>query len=280
MNRKFYVSGLLAVMLCAGTVCAQAATIYLSDDAAHLYAMDTTTWQATKLAGTTEGVMYDIAFDATGSLYGITGGYNSKLYTLNTIGNFNNIGTMVGYTGINTANALTFSSSGTLYAANTAFSSNIFSIDASNGSSTVLGSAPRASAGDLEFDASGNLYMSGYRMANRNNQLVSVSLTGDPLIASGSVIDFSGTSYTGFGVQNMHGLAFADGTMYGFSGQNAYSINLSNGIASFVSAISGIDAGKIIYGAATQPASVPLPSAAWLLGSGLLGLIGVGRRRH
>jgi hypothetical protein len=38
--------------------------------------------------------------------------------------------------------------------------------------------------------------------------------------------------------------------------------------------------GQLTYNIASASAPVPLPAAVWLLGSGLMGLIGVGRRRR
>jgi hypothetical protein len=49
----------------------------------------------------------------------------------------------------------------------------------------------------------------------------------------------------------------------------------ANGLASFKLASNG----DLVYDVAGGPSAVPLPAAAWLLGSGLLGLIGVGRRK-
>jgi hypothetical protein len=39
-------------------------------------------------------------------------------------------------------------------------------------------------------------------------------------------------------------------------------------------------AGQLTYNIVAEAAPVPLPAAVWLLGSGLMGLIGVGRRRR
>jgi len=45
------------------------------------------------------------------------------------------------------------------------------------------------------------------------------------------------------------------------------------------SGMGGVQYALHLTGAVTAPAAVPVPAAAWLLGSGLLGLVGVARRR-
>jgi hypothetical protein len=41
-----------------------------------------------------------------------------------------------------------------------------------------------------------------------------------------------------------------------------------------------LEANGDLHAVASNPAPVPLPAAAWLLGSGLIGLAGIGRRRR
>jgi PEP-CTERM motif-containing protein len=69
-----------------------------------------------------------------------------------------------------------------------------------------------------------------------------------------------------------------EGTLYGFSGTSMYSIDLSDGALTFVrSTPSGL--GNFEGGTPVLTSSTPEPSAALLLGTGILGLLGAVRRR-
>ncbi len=260
MNAKCFVTVFFGVVLFACAFVADAATIHISDDSRNLYAVDTSTWVAVKI-GQTSAVMTDIAFDSSGNLYGI-GGSSSGLYSIDTQdANSTRIGTAT----IASANALTFSPNGDLYTAD--LWQHVFSINVNDGAFTQLaGVLPIPSSGDLEFDSSGNLYMSGFGSDRSGDRLVEVTVTSSTV--SGSTIDW-------FGVHEMHGLAYVDDTLYGFSGQNAYRIDLSSGDATDSGTLSGMDANTVVYGASTDPTQVPEPTSAALAISASMTLAGI-----
>ena len=87
--------------------------------------------------------------------------------------------------------------------------------------------------------------------------------------------NFIGTPNTSF---DSSGLAFDEntGTLYMNNGVGLYNLDTSNGQATLIglNGVAGID------GLAWASSfAVPLPSALWLFGSGLLGLIGMSRRK-
>ncbi len=260
MKYKYFVSVFCSAILFTGAFFANASTVHITDDWLNLYVVDTSTWEAVK-SGQTSITMTDIAFDSSGNLYGL-GGSSAGLYSIDTQ---NTESTRIGTGSIAGGNALTFSPSGDLYAAE--IWQHVFSINVDDGTNSQLpGVLPKKSSGDLEFDSSGNLYMSGYGGVSGGDQLIMV--TGTSSTVGGALIGW-------FGVHDMHGLAYVDDTMYGFSGQSVYSIDLETGAATDLGTISGMDEGTKATGASTDPTQVPEPISALLLGSALITLTGI-----
>jgi hypothetical protein len=94
--------------------------------------------------------------------------------------------------------------------------------------------------------------------------------TANTTTGAGALIGLMGS---GLGIGSM---VFEDGTLYGAgSGGKIYTINTTTGTATLLS-----NTGFDIIGLAPAPAPVPIPAAIWLLGSGLVGLIGIRRFRR
>lgn len=93
--------------------------------------------------------------------------------------------------------------------------------------------------------------------------------------SGGFTTEVGGTAGPGFGstVADYVNLAFATGG----AGWDLNQLRAGGLTAdSFTAAFVDVKVGEIIV---QPPADVPLPAAAWLFGSGLLGLIGIGRRK-
>jgi len=203
-----------------------------------LYSIVPTTG-ATTLIGPLATVMSDIAaYD--GSLYGISYSTPSVLYGIdpNT-----GAGTAIGSGTGATLDALVFSPSGTLYAAG---ADSLYTINTSTGNSTLVGSGSGAgtysSSGDLEFDATGKLY------------LTSVGFSGDQLFSLNPATG-QGTSIGNIGFSGVLGLAYYSGIVYGFtSGGQVITINLSTGVGTAIASYTpGLNGTTLFAPGATAP---------------------------
>jgi hypothetical protein len=99
-------------------------------------------------------------------------------------------------------------------------------------------------------------------------------LTGTETTA-GSYSVAAASKYGLFGANDLEALGATD-QIFGLTGNNVKSGQVQSyllGTASFTKA------GGLVFAANPGGAPVPLPAAAWLFGSGLLGLVGVSRRR-
>ncbi len=76
------------------------------------------------------------------------------------------------------------------------------------------------------------------------------------------------------------GVGSSTETLYGISGNNPTSHIGSAVLQSYVFGTAALSAAGVLTLAGTSTSTVPLPGALWLLGSGLLGLFGVSRRRN
>jgi hypothetical protein len=204
-------------------------------------------------------VLTDIAFAPNGNLYGIS---FSELYTVNTsTGN----ATAVGSLGVSDANALVFSSTGVLYTAT--LSGSFYTVNTSTGAASDVGSlgGGYGSGGDLAF-VGGKLYL-----ATSSSDLVTVN----PSTGAASLVG-------SFGVPNVFGLATPDNsTLYAAAGQNLYTVNLSDGAATFDTTWAGNSQGfgsangeAFITESGGGPTVTPEPATVALFGTalGLLGL--------
>ncbi|MHB1025274.1 MAG: PEP-CTERM sorting domain-containing protein [Desulfobacteria bacterium] len=250
-----FVLGIMSILPCASFA---APVIFVDDDRGNLGTVDVQTGAVT-LIGNMGQVMTDIAFAPNGDLYGVT---FTDLYKVNqTTG----ASTLIGSLGYFGENALVFGKDGTLYAGSDT-STNLYSVNTTTGAATVLGNIGYYSAGDLAFDSGGALYMS-----SKTNQLINIDTTS-----------YVGTSVGPIGYSNVYGFAFGpDGVMYGVSGTSVFSIDLTTGAGSSPAVNYGGQGLGTAYGSSFygESAPVPEPGTMVLLGSGLVGLVGYGRKK-
>jgi hypothetical protein len=156
---------------------------------------------ATTLIGPFPALMSGIAA-YNGSLYGLSSPPNSFLYGIDPN---SGAGLVIGSGTGASLNALAFNSSGALYAVG---GDSLYTIDTGTGLAALVGSGSGSgsyqSSGGLAFDFFENLY------------LTSVGLSGDQLFSLDPAAG-QGTLIGDIGVSSVHGLAYYDGTLYGFS---------------------------------------------------------------
>ncbi|MCG8492183.1 MAG: VPLPA-CTERM sorting domain-containing protein [Sneathiellales bacterium] len=238
---------------------AQAATVIIGTNNNVLNFVDTDTVSTTGSVAVTgiRGALTDVAYDQNGNLYGIS---FSGLYSINiNTGAATHVGNFGSTSGMN---ALTFDSAGNAYGASNS-NSNLYSVNVATGAATSLGAIGGGfsrSAGDLAF-ANGTLY-------GTDNGPSDGFFSIDTAPVSGTFIGSTGLS-------NAYGLAFADNTMFGFSGSDTglYSIDITTGLAMSLGMIDGFTGGRGVYGAsAFVVTAIPLPAAFPMFGAALAGL--------
>lgn len=245
----------IAFVLVQTSVAISAPTMHASDSSGNIYTVDIGTGAAT-LIGNNGIAMTDIAFDASGNLFGITFG---QLYSINPttaaaslIGTVSNAGSSM--------NSLVFDTSGTLWAAS---STNIITINTVSAAGTILAAGSYASAGDLAFDSAGNLLLT-----TTAGNLTKINQTTGAITTIGSISDID---VYGFGRDSA-------GNMYGIRSNNAIlSMNPSTGAGTFLRNISapGFTIGAT-WGASFKTEAIPpipAPGAVLIatLGAGIVG---------
>ena len=229
-----------------------APTLWVDDALGNLGRVDVATG-AVSIVGNTGVVLFDIAFNPSGDLYGIT---HTSLYRIDpATAHASFIGSLG--TGLN---SLVFAADGTLYGA----SNSLYTISTVTGTATSVGSggAPYNSSGDLAF-VGGNLYLS----SNVNVQDELVLLDPDTGIA---------TVVGSIGVGQVLGLATDDNiTLYGAAGTSIYQVSTTTGAGTLLISFGGRGLGQA-YGTAfvseASPPQIPEPATSALLAIGMVGM--------
>jgi hypothetical protein len=254
MVRRALAGVAAATVIVAGTVSANASSLWIDDTAGNIGLVDTAT--GTIVPGTlhnTGQILTDIGFIGT-QMYGTT---FTSLFTISTA---TGASTLVGTYGAQAGggmNALVGNGSSLLGASNAV--NTVFNINPANAALSNFATPPLPSAGDLAF-ASGTLYESGVS-ASGADALVNVS--------TGTVVGlFHTSSISSFNA--VFGLADDGTSMFAVDGTNIYSVNLSNALLTPLSNYGGhglIDANGTAF--LQENVNVPGP----IVGAGLPGLI-------
>lgn len=201
----------------------------VSDSQGNLFSIDLTSGN-TSFVGTMSQVMFDIAFDLSGQLYGVDG--TSDLYRIDAS---TGATTLIGELGV-FANSLEFRRDGVLFAAG---DNVIYTVETNTGTATPVFTLPSQyqAAGDIAFDSIDDLYLT-----TADGTLIKLS----PDLASWTAVGSTGFS-------DFFGLIYGpDGVMYGFREANQmYRINLDDASGSFVANITDVRVNGV-YGAATN----------------------------
>jgi outer membrane protein assembly factor BamB len=260
VNRLFPVSTgkvmlLMGSLLIASSANAQVFVHSLGDREFGTFNLTTLTYNQ---IGFTSVEMFDIAFDPSGNLFGISSGLD--FYRINPL---NAATTFVGSHNISAMNGLTFRRDGTLFAAAT--NGSLYTINTVTGSPTLLGSMSGfACAGDLAFDGSGNLYMT-----TTTNQLVRLNQS------TGAATLIGNLNFT-----RVFGLAYDPDSdaMYGITdatgGRRFFQINLATGAGfNTLTYPTSINIGGGSFFRESVTVAAPEPTVAGLMLVGGIGLL-------
>ncbi len=274
-----------------GAVCACILTfITLPAQAAHstllginfsngdLYDVSTTDGSLSVIGST--GITFLAGLADNGTLHGVTAGSDASLYTIDAT---TAAATKVGTTGLSAIfeGALAFDSSGTLWMASGqagGADARIYTVDTATGAATLQGTlAGRVDVNGLAFRSDATLVGIESKLF-APGVFFSIDLT---TFATTDIASF------GFNIGGGNGLAAVGDTGYmatsastapGGGTNSLYELDLLTGSTSLIGSFgSTITSGTGITGLAVR--AVPIPAAAWLFSSGLLGLIGVAKKR-
>jgi hypothetical protein len=248
--------GAVAALAAAGAAIA-APELWIDDSAGRLGRVDVATGSVV-VVGTMNVVMWDIAFDPLGNLFGV--GNGNTLYRINPT---NAATTFVGNLGA-TVNSLVFAADGTLYGASNA----LFRINPSTGAATRIGN------GGIAYNSSGDLAFVG------GNLLLSSSLpSADTLVRLNPATGVA-SSVGAMGIAQAYGLATSNNiNLFGVSGTNIYTVNPATGAATAPINYGG--RGLDVAFGTTFITEVPEPGtvATMLVGLGVVGWLAHRRRR-
>ena len=238
-------------------------TVQASTDT--LYSIDTDTLSVTSIGSLGANFSFGgLAYDSNSStLYMIGGRSNNNLYTVN---QSTGLATLVGNYGINDLFGLAFdTTNNVLYGTQFSGGSGLYSLNTSNGSATTINSAMNSQIGGLAYDSSrdnlvgmedgpGRLYS-----IDRSNGVQSLLVDGDFVSDSGLAYDRDKDLFWDFDYY---------GNLFSYDPNNAYGRTTH------------LDLSTLTYDGLAYVSSVPVPAAVWLFGSGLIGLLGVARRKQ
>jgi len=214
-----------------------------------LYGIDPITGVLTRVGPVMDGShpagLDSLAFSPSLGLYGVGHG---DLYDINTS---NGHVTEIGALGANLS-ALVYGPNGALYGT---AGNRLYSVDPATGKASLIGMGNYGPPESLEFDATGVLY------ATVGGSGVNSLYRIDPATGAGTLVGR-------IGFRDVQGLAFVNGTMFGFTGSGLeIAINLTNGSGTFVREV-----GIGFTATAADPPEAPEPASLWLAGAGLAGL--------
>ncbi|QEG34779.1 DUF6923 family protein [Bythopirellula goksoeyrii] len=243
--------------------------VYVSTSEKEVWKVDLPSANKTFVALTPE-LFFDLAVSRDGLLYGLS--YSSaELYRIDVnTGETLQIGT-IGYQDPGNFNSMDFDADDDLFVAR----NRLLHVDSLTGQGTLIGETGFEATGDLAISPSGGFYMSAFG-PNDVDDLVQL----DPVTGAGTLIGSIGYS-------NLYGLDFVDDVLYGITiDRRIIQIDPTTGsgtqvrklgIRGDVYGMAGIPTIPILQATAV---SVPEPSVAEMLGTGLVGLVLIRRKRQ
>jgi len=240
----------LIVSITAASCFAEPIVLHAHDRNNNLFTVDVQTGLA-ELVTTTPQQYFDIAFDESGTLFGV-----SSTGDLRTIDPLTGQTTLIGPSGTG-PNALVFAPDGTLYAA---ANTSLFSVNTQTGQATeTVSFGPNQSAGDLAFDTTGNLFLT-----TTAGDLLRIDLT------SGTATTVGNTGHV-----DVLGLARGpNGNMFGLTASNELlAVDTTDGSTTVIAPITGsFDLSATFGSSFTTETILPEPASAalFLLAAALL----------
>jgi hypothetical protein len=274
MRTRAFLLAISLVLAVAGTGLAGPLTdksILIDDSQGNLHKVNVLSGDSNLIGSTNLGSsLFDIAFDSSANLFGITG---TSLYGLD---HTNGAASIIGAHNIGDTSAysLDFSSANVLYVA-VRGNESLYTLNTATGAATLVGHIGFPVNGDLAFDDSDNLFMSG-----NDEKLYSINTTTGAGALVGPI-----------NFPQIAGMDFIGGMLIGISRttDQIISIDTATGAGTLISSLTNSNIST--YGA-TAPWSggtagqqggnnpIPEPATLALLGLGVLGIAWRRRRKH